>query len=84
MIEKQFVGLRQDEAYRRHRRLRPDVVVRRLDGHTSRATPGAGAALDRRLDVHGHPQHVGCRISLRVHPRHVVEDGVSVGDFLGG
>ena len=82
--DEEFIGLREEETDRRHRRLRPKVVVRRRDGPAPRAAPREGADLNRRFGVHRHPQHVRRRVGLRVHPCHRVEDGVGLRDFFWG
>ncbi len=82
VVDEQVVGLGQEESDWRHGRLGPKAVVRRRDGHAALAATGEGTDLDRRRGGHRHPQHVRRRSGLRVHPRHLVEDRVGLGDFF--
>lgn len=84
MVDKQVVGLREEETEQRHRRLWPKVMVCRCNRHALRAATSEGADLDRRFGIHGRPRDVRRRVGLRVHPRHLVEDSVGFGDFFWG
>ncbi len=82
-IQKEFIGRRQENAHRRHRRPWLKVVVGGLGRHTTLASSGEGADPDGGLGIHRNPQHLLIGIRLLVALLHLGKDGIGLGGFFG-
>jgi hypothetical protein len=81
---KPFLLRGQAEAHGGPRRRRSHIRIGRCNLHATLPATGTGPTLDGCLGVECDPSHIRCGIGRLVAPDHLVEDGVGLGNFLGG
>ncbi len=83
-IQKEFIGSRQENAHRRHRRRGLKVVVGGPGEYPTLASPRKRADLDRGLRIEGNPQCLLIGIGLLVALLHLGKDGIGLRKFFWG
>jgi hypothetical protein len=83
-VQKEFIGGGQENAYRRHRRHVPKVMVGSPGSDATLTSPCERADLDGGLGIYRNPEHVLIGIRLLVALLHLGKDGVGLGKFFWG